>query len=90
MNEINFNVWREGAKVHIDVAPFSNVKLVLRFTNEFDSGELTAEAYYRLIRDGMRARVLAIRRNAYGAGYRDGRGKNKKREHFFGCINTEG
>jgi hypothetical protein len=88
MSEIEFNVWREGSTVNIDVRPFKNVKYVLRFKK--DAGdENAAEAFYRLIRDGMHERVLAIRQDAYDLGYKHGRAKQARQKRVFGCINTE-
>lgn len=58
------------------------------FTHEFRN-EIDGEAMYRVIRDGMAARVLAIRKDAYIRGYRDGKARRAIDKPLYDCINTE-
>lgn len=85
--ELQFNVRREGRTVIISVRPFYNVNLHLPLRFECRD-EMDAEAYYRLIRDGMWERIRAIRANSYERGYSDGRAKRAKRTYHAQCVNT--
>lgn len=88
MSEIKFDVRRDGCSVIVSITPFRNVNLHLPLKWQCGN-EIEAEAYYRLIFDGMRDRVLAIRKDAYARGYRDGRARKMRDEPIYGCINTE-
>jgi len=82
-----FRVVRDGAKVQIEAA----VRLwdakfpVLVFTREYND-EATAECVRRVLDDGQRDLMETVRRQAYNAGYADGRAKRKKLNCFSVCV----
>lgn len=85
-----FRVVRDGANVQITAAvrPHDAKFTVLLFERPYN-GEATAECVRKVLDDGLHDLMETVRRQAYNAGYADGRAKRKKMNCFSVCARVQ-
>jgi hypothetical protein len=89
MSDPKFNLRIKGGSLSVAIQPFPGVNREHWFTHDFGD-EIVATAMRLLIEQQLSERISRIRRNAYNAGFKAGRGKRQKDDYFSGCINYPG
>lgn len=86
---VRFEAAQDGKKVSIRVQYDTGLSWWHYHEHEFADETVAKVMCDRLI-EGMETRVRHIAKTAYEQGYKDGRGKKKRKTYFTRCINAAG